>query len=259
MFIRHNRDFTAGNRQAHLGADKRLVAVILRVHRDRHIGEHRFRTRGRDRNMPAAIGERVAEVPELAVDLTRFDLKVGNRGLQARVPIHQPLVAVDEALVEEIDEHLQDGAAEAFVHREAFIGPIHRTAEAAELARDLPTRFLFPFPHLGNEVFARKIGALLSGRVKLTLHHHLRRNARMVSANDPQGILALQTRMANEDVLQRVVERVADMEVARHIWRRINDRIGRRVGTVWAKSAAFFPMGVPFGFNCGRIEGFGQL
>ena len=36
-------------------------------------------------------------MPHLAVDLDVLDLEVGDRGLEARVPVHQALGAVDQA------------------------------------------------------------------------------------------------------------------------------------------------------------------
>ena len=51
--------------------------------------------------------------------------------------------------------------------------------------------------------------------VELALDHHLGGDAGMVGADHPQRVLALQPRVADEDVLQRVVERMADVERAR--------------------------------------------
>ena len=41
--------------------------------------------------------QRIGEVPEMALDLELLDLQVGDGGLELRVPVHQPLVAVDQA------------------------------------------------------------------------------------------------------------------------------------------------------------------
>ena len=76
MVVRNNWDQPPGDWQAHILPHQRLVTIILRVHRDRHIGEHRFGPRRRDRDEPAAILKRVFEMPKLPVHLTRFDLKV---------------------------------------------------------------------------------------------------------------------------------------------------------------------------------------
>ena len=259
MLIGHNRDFTARNRQANGFPDQRLIAIILWIYRDRHIGEHRFRSRGRNQNMPTAIGQRIAKMPKLSVHFARFDLKVRNRGFQARIPIHQPFVAIDQPLIIEIDKDLEDGAAKAFIHRKAFIGPIHRAAKAAQLAGDLPAGLFLPVPDFGDKVLAREVGALLPLGIELTFDHHLRCNTRMVCADDPERILALKPGVADQNILQRIVERMADMQVARHIGRRIDDRIGFSIGAIGAECARFFPMGIPFGLNGRRIESLGQF
>src|SRR3546814_12039701 len=76
---------------------------------------------------------------------------------------------------------------------------------------------------------AAYLRALLPLAFQQPLHHHLRRDTRMVCADDPERILALQPRVADQYVLQCVVERMADVERARHIGRR-NRSAERRVG-----------------------------
>jgi hypothetical protein len=76
----------------------------------------------------------------------------------------------------------------------------------------------------------------------------------MIHTNHPQRILALQARMADEDVLQRVIERVADMEAARHIGRGVDDGIGFSLGPFRTEGAGRFPMLIPFRLNRGGIE-----
>src|SRR3546814_9705626 len=73
-----------------------------------------------------------------------------------------------------------------------FIGPIHRRTKAAELAGNFAAAFFFPLPDPGDELIAREISALLTLGVHLPLNHHLRGDARMISANHPQRILAAQ-------------------------------------------------------------------
>ena len=56
-----------------------------------------------------AIGQRVFEVPHLAIDFDVFHLKVGDRGLELRVPVDEPLALVDQPLIVEADEDFEDG------------------------------------------------------------------------------------------------------------------------------------------------------
>jgi len=142
------------------------------------------------------------------------------------------------------------------VHRELFAAPVHRATEAAELAGDLAAAFCLPLPHLVDEVLAAVIGALVLLRLELAFDHHLRCDARMVGADDPQSILAAQPLVPDQNVLQRVVERVADVQRAGDVRRRVDDREGFGVGTRRAKQPAAFPLSGPFRLDSGGIEGF---
>src|SRR3546814_2446176 len=77
---------------------------------------------------------------------------------------------------------------------------------------------------------AAYLRALLPLAFQQPLHHHLRRDTRMVCADDPERILALQPRVADQYILQCVVERMADVERARHIGRRNHDSERLRIG-----------------------------
>ena len=58
--------------------------------------------------------------------------------------------------------------------------------------------------------------------------------------------------------MQRVVERMADMEAAGDVGRRVHDREGFRIRAIRAERACLFPMGIPARFNSGRIKSSGQ-
>ena len=79
----------------------------------------------------------------------------------------------------------------------------------------------------------------------------------MVGAHHPQRVLAAQPFVADHDVLQRIVERMADMQAAGDVGRRIDDRVRLGFGTVGTKKAFLFPMRVPALLDFGRVEGRG--
>jgi hypothetical protein len=60
-------------------------------------------------------------VVERVGDLAVLDLEVGDRRARARVPVDEVVVAVDEALVVEVDEDLQHRRDVALVEREALV------------------------------------------------------------------------------------------------------------------------------------------
>jgi hypothetical protein len=77
-----------------------------------------LRPRGGDDERAVAVHERVADLPDLPVFLVAVDLQVGDGGAEHRVPVHQALAAVDQALFVQPHEHLDDGAGHALVHGE---------------------------------------------------------------------------------------------------------------------------------------------
>ena len=156
-----------------LGADRDLAALahdrriarVVRMHGDRAVAEHGFRTRGGDRDVIAgfakglvavvvgldvfvglAVFQRILEVPHVAGDFGVFDLEIGDRRVEYRIPVDQPLAAIDQALVVEGHEGIAHGFRQAVVHGETLARPVHRGAHASHLARDVPTGFGLPVP-----------------------------------------------------------------------------------------------------------------
>ena len=265
-------------------SNDRRVPLIVGVNRHRAIAQHRFGPGGGNRNVIAlfidhdraigialdvaigqAIGERVFEVPHLALHFACFHLKVGNRGLQLGVPIDQPLVAVNQASsvgvlgVVQIDEHFHHGLGEVRVHRELLAAPVHRTAEPPQLAGDGAAALGFPFPHFRDEILAGVIGALVLAGFELTLDHHLRGNSRVIGADHPQCITPTQSLVADHHVLQRVVERVADVQRTRHVGRRVDDGERHRIRSIRPEQPIAFPVRIPARFDSGGLERLGQI
>src|SRR3546814_20423412 len=83
--------------------------------------------------MAGAVLQRIADMPEMPLHFLRLHLQVRNRGAELRVPVDEALVAIEQALVVKLDEHLDDGGGKALVHREALVRPVARRAQAAEL------------------------------------------------------------------------------------------------------------------------------
>ena len=110
-----------------------------------------------------------------------------------------------------------------------------------------------------EERLASDFGALDALAVEVAFDHHLRRNSRMVGADDPECILAKHPFAAGEDVLQRDVERVADMERAGDVWRRHDDRPRLRLGAVGAKLPFPLPMLIPALLDRRWLEGLGKV
>ena len=131
IFVGDDRNLSPHQRQDHVLADQMRVALVVRMHRDRAVAEHRLRPRGGDddegRGIVGTEGlafQRIAQIPEAALDLDLLHLEIGNRGQQLRIPVHQPLVLVDQPFAVQFDEHFYHRARQALVHRETFARPV---------------------------------------------------------------------------------------------------------------------------------------
>ena len=177
-------------------------------------------------------------MPETALDLDLLHFEIGNRGEQLRIPIHQPLVFVDQLVAIKLHEDLEHGLRQPLVHGEAFARPIARRAQALELIDDDAAGFGFPFPDAFEEFLAPHVAA--AGKLalhQLPLDHHLGRDAGVVGARLPQHVASAHALEAAENVLQRIVERMTHMQRARHIGRRDHDTIRVRLGAVGPSGA----------------------
>ena len=124
----------AGERQRDRLADERRVALVVRIHGDRDVAQHRLRAASwRRRRRPAAVGQRIADLPDLALLLLVLDFEVGHRRAERRVPVDEALAAIDEAVVVQADERLEHRGGQALVHREALARPVAGRAEAPHL------------------------------------------------------------------------------------------------------------------------------
>ena len=238
IIIGDDRDEPADERQPHVLAMQMGVALVMRMHGDGGVAEHRLRPRRRDGDERAGVAsggvdDRIFEMPEMALRLDLLDLEIGNRGLQLRVPVDEALVLVDQPFAVELDEHLAHGRAQSLVHGEAFARPVAGGAEPLQLVDDRAARLRLPRPD-PFEKFRAAQGAtigLLAFR-ELALDDHLRRDAGMVGARLPQHVLAAHALEAGENVLQRIVERMAHVQVAGDVRRRDDDRERLRRGAL---------------------------
>ncbi len=238
--------------------------LVLRMHRDRGVAEHGFGTRGRDHDegrgvlgIEALALDWIAQIPQAALDLDLLHLEIGDRGEQFRVPVHQPLVLVDQAFAVQFDEHLDDGARQALVHRKAFARPVAGRAEALQLIDDDAAALGLPLPDAFEEFGPADLAAArLLPFHQLPLDHHLGRDTGVVGAGLPQHVAPAHPLEAAENVLQRIVQGVAHMQRARHVRRRDHD--GERLcvlplGASGPERAAVLPETGHAAFDLGRL------
>src|SRR5580700_6919843 len=98
--------------------------------------------------------DRIADVPQAALDLDLLHFEIGDRGEEFGVPIDEPLVAIDQPGIVKLDEHFHDGTGEALIHGEALARPVAGGAKPLQLVDDDAARFRLPGPDPFEEFLA---------------------------------------------------------------------------------------------------------
>src|SRR6476620_8167204 len=148
-------------------------------------------------------------MPEVAFDRLVKDLVVADGCLQERVPIHQPFAAINQALAEEAEEGLADGAGAAFVERETSTGPVARAAHLFELIEDSLLVNLFPLPDSRDEPFAPQVVPRFALFFPQPFFDDgLSGDSRVIRPWHPERVVALHPVHADLNILQRVIEGV---------------------------------------------------
>ncbi len=138
IFVGDDRDQAADQRQDHVLADQMRCSARRPDARQRRLspsivsGRVVATTMNERRifRIESLALDRIAQIPEVALDLDLLHFEIGDRGEQLRVPVDQALVLVDQALAVQLDEHLDDGLRQALVHGEALARPVAGRTEA---------------------------------------------------------------------------------------------------------------------------------
>ena len=120
-----------------------------------------------------------------------------------------------------------------------------------------------PFPHSLDECLAPQVLTFLALAGQLALDHHLRGDAGVVGARQPQGDETAHAMPAHNDVHLRLVEHVAHVQPSSHIGRRQEHgehrpRLSRRRRRN-RKKLFFDPVLRPARFNGARLVRFGEI
>ena len=237
----------------------------LGMHRHGRIAQHRLGPRrGQGHALRLArlgVDDRIVEVPEVALHGLVKDFVVADGRLQHRVPVHQPLAAINEPVAEHLEERMPHRPGALRIEREAGPLPIAGAAHLLELAEDPLLVVVFPLPDAGHEPLAAQlVAAELLLLQQAALDHGLRGDARVIGARHPQGFETLHPFLADEDVLQRVVQGVAQVQGPGDIGRRDDDRVGLfRLVRLAMEKAFGFPEGVPALLRGGGVVLLGEF
>lgn len=254
-------DLLFGKRADGVFADEVTVAWVVGVDGDAGVAHEGFRTGGGDFDEAAGFaGDGVAHGVELGLLWRGDDFLVGDGGEGFRAPVDHAAAAVDEAFVEEVDEDVADFARVVFVHGEALAFPVAGAAEGLQLLDDDAAVFVFPVPDLLEEVLAAEFDAGFAFFAEFAFDDGLGGDAGVVGAGEPEGGFALLAGAADEDVLDGVVEDVAEVEDAGDVGWGDDDGVGFFVRIFVATEASGGgPEVEPFLFDVCWLVGFGEF
>jgi hypothetical protein len=264
VVVGHDRNLAPHQRQGEALAHQRRVARILGIHRHGRVTQQGFGAGGGHFEMGAAIGrratrERIAEVPEVAVHLLHLHLQIAHRRAGGGAPVHQVFAPVDQPLLVQAVEGLNHRGAAAGIKGEALPLPVHRIAQAAQLAHDRAAAACLPGPGLLQEGLAAQVFLALALRLELLLEDRLHGDRGVVGAGQAEHVFAPQALEAHDCVDQGRVEGVAHVQAAGDVRRRDDDGKGLTLRRrVWMEGAAGFPGLLPTRFGTGRVVGLGQ-
>ena len=180
----------------------------------------------------------------MARDFDVLDLEIGDRGLEMRVPVDQPLAAIDQPLVVHIDEDLDHGVVEIALFAVGAPGAPDMVKALRDQSQEAPRRLSWsmmvpPDCLFHSQTFRKRVAAHFAPRRlpvvgQFALDHHLGGDAGVVLSRLPERVEPAHPVPADQDVLQRVVEGVAHMQRAGDVGRRDHDRKRFRPGLALA-------------------------
>ena len=160
-----------------------------------------------------------------------------------------------------IDKNFGHRPRVAFVHRVTLARPIAGAAEALQLLNDDSAVFVLPFEHALEKFFAAKIVATDAFVfLQPTFDRGLRADSGVIHPRQPKHFEALHPRASGENVLDAVIQNVAEGEHAGDVGRRHDDRerLLLRI-RVRPEVVIVDPTLIPFRLNRLRIVGLRKL
>ena len=255
VFIAHDGNFTVHDGQDAGLANQVLEALVLRVHGYACIAHHGLGTGGSHHQVAGAVGQRIADVPQVAGLVHILHLGVRQGGDAVGAPVDDAAALVNEALVVQLAEGLPDGLGAAVVHGEAGAAPVAGDAHLLLLLHDAVAVLFLPLPDpLEEFLTAQVVAGLALLDPQLLLHLDLGGDAGVVGAGQPQGRVALHPLEPGQDILQGAVQSMAHVQLARDVRGRHGNGKGLLLGVgVAVEAVAVHPHLVDAGLHLLRL------
>ena len=122
--VRDHRNAASGQRQRDFLADQASVSRVIGIHRHRDVSEHRLGSCRGDRQITASIRQWIADLPKDPSLLFVLHFEVGHGSAELRIPVDEPLAAIDQAIVVEAHKRFDHRIRQSRVHGEALTRPV---------------------------------------------------------------------------------------------------------------------------------------
>ena len=199
---------------------------VLRRDGNARVAEHGLGARGGDDDVVLAVdrlGQRVAQVPQVALLVLVLGLVVRDSGSAVRAPVDDALATVDQSVVVPVAEDLAHGLGIVLVHGEALVVEVDGAAHALDLLDNDAAVLVGPVPAGVDKLVATDLQAADALALELLVDLGLRGDTGMVGAQHPARGLAAHAGHTDDGVLDGVIGGVAHVELAGHIGRRNGD------------------------------------
>ena len=199
---------------------------ILRGDGDACVAEHGLGARGSDDDVVLAVdrfGQRVAQVPQVALLVLIFGLVVRDGSGAVGAPVNDALATVDQAVVVPIAEDPAHGLCVILVHGEALVVEVDGAAHALDLLDDDAAVLVGPVPAGVDKLIATNLQAADALALELLVDLGLRCDTGVVGAEHPARGLTAHASHTDDGVLDGVVGGVTHVELAGHVGRRNGD------------------------------------
>ena len=199
---------------------------VLRRDGNARVAEHGLGARGGDDDVVLAVdrlGQRVAQVPQVALLVLVLGLVVRDGGGAVGAPVDDALAAIDQAVMIPVAEDLAHGLRVVLVHGEALVVEVDGAAHALNLLDNDAAVLVGPVPAGVDKLVATDLQAADALALELLVDLGLCGDTGMVGAQHPARGLAAHAGHTDDGVLDGVISSVAHMELAGHIGRRNGD------------------------------------
>ena len=199
---------------------------ILRGDGNARVAEHGLGTRGGDDDVVLTVdrlGQRVAQVPQVALLVLVLGLVVRDSGSAVGAPVDDALAAIDQAVVVPVAEDLTHGLGIVLVHGKALVVEVDGAAHALDLLDDDAAVLVGPIPAGVDKLVATNLQAANALTLELLVDLGLRGDTGVVGAQHPARGLAAHAGHTDDSVLDGVVGGVTHVELAGHVGRRNGD------------------------------------